>query len=214
MSIRNVFIIVPFHLIGLFKFYHQISWNIDTFNYSESVSLLIFDHYTCSQQWIKLLKERGDRTAKQPRENENIKDIWRIYWTCNIFRDSTKNQNSFATSPLKRQTTDTDILESLAAKPDREGKAWMLPSPAEEGGLVLPHVLVFASCQAFEAIEISSSSSVMSNAVLNYCSKLKISLAKGAHVYFVSALGTLDSPLARWFHGCVSTRDHVILSSL
>ena len=90
----------------------------------------------------------------------------------------------------------------------------MLPSPPEEGGLVLPHVLVFASCQPFEATEISSSSSVMSNAVLNYCSKLKISLAKGARVYSVSALGTLDNPLAWWFNGCVSTRDHVILSGL
>lgn len=63
-------------------------------------------------------------------------------------------------------------------------------------GLVLPPVLVLASCQPFEATEISSSSSVMSNAGLNYCSKLEISLAKGAQVYFVPTLGTLDSLLA------------------
>lgn len=81
-------------------------------------------------------------------------------------------------------------------------------------GLVLPPALVLASCRPFEAIEISSSSSVMSNAGLNYCSKLEISLAKGAQVYFVPTLGTLDSLLAWGLHGCVSPRGHVTLSSL
>ena len=54
----------------------------------------------------------------------------------------------------------------------------------------------------------------MPNAGLNYCSKLEISLAKGAQVYFVPTPGTLDSLLAWWLHGCVSARDHVTLSSL
>lgn len=52
------------------------------------------------------------------------------------------------------------------------------------------------------------------NAGLNYCSKLEISLAKGAQVYFVPTLGTLDSLLAWRPHGCVSARARVTWSSL
>ena len=103
---------------------HQICRNTDTRNYLESVGLLTFDHHTCSQPWIKLLKERGDGKIKQARENENIKDRRRIYWTYNIFRDSIKHQNLFINSPRKWQTTENNTEASSATKHGKEGRSW------------------------------------------------------------------------------------------
>ena len=70
-----LFLLIYFPFKWPIQILHQICRNTDSHNYWESVRLLTFDHHTCSQPWIKLLKERGDGKVKQARENENIKDI-------------------------------------------------------------------------------------------------------------------------------------------